>query len=62
VNQEDTLFTFLPARRWRYRDTVAWLQDEPVSRDGYFVREEFRAEEAARNRLEKWRQEAEDGN
>jgi hypothetical protein len=47
-------------RRLRFTDMVAWLKDEPISWDGYFVREEFRAEEADRQLIEEWRQEAED--
>src|SRR5207248_2647042 len=47
-------------RRRRFRDMIAWLQDEPVSWDGYFVREKFRAEEADRQLLEDLRREEED--
>jgi hypothetical protein len=28
---------------------IAWLRDEPVSWDGYFAREKFRAEKAGRH-------------
>jgi hypothetical protein len=89
VNQEDSLFTYLPSlpeklnqmrgllhdpisadeayalndviyRRRRYCDMIAWLQDDPISWDGHFVREVFRAEESDRQLIEQWRKEDED--
>jgi hypothetical protein len=36
-------------RRRRFTDMIAWLQDEPVSWDGYFAREKFRTALADRH-------------
>jgi hypothetical protein len=47
-------------RRRKYVDMIAWLQDEPVTWDGYFVRERFRAEEADRKLTKYLQREDED--
>jgi hypothetical protein len=47
-------------RRRRYVDMIAWLQDDPIAWDGYFIREKFRAEEADRQLTEYFKQQDED--
>jgi hypothetical protein len=47
-------------RRRRFPDMIAWLQDDPIAWDGYFIREKFRAEEADRQLTEYLKQQDED--
>jgi hypothetical protein len=47
-------------RRRRYVDMIAWLQDDPIAWDGYFIREKFRAEEADRQLAEYLKRQDED--
>ena len=47
-------------RRHKYCDMIAWLSNEPVSWNGYFMREAFREEEADRLNTEYWRKKSEE--
>jgi hypothetical protein len=60
TSDEAFALTDIVYRRRDYEDMAAWLQDEPISWDGHFARQEYRAEEAYLKHLEVLRKEAED--
>lgn len=57
---EARAFNDVVAGRRYSEDIIAWLEGEPISWDGYFVRKQFRDEEADRQSLEEFRREEED--